>query len=107
MVAFPGTRWIIIREPWRDSVDLYLIRDSHRGPEAAVESRDGGLSWEPVDEGAKPSTPLLSLPTEVVEKLARALHGVVPASDATQEHLKDAREVRDRLLALIETERSS
>lgn len=64
----------------------------------------GTLMWDEVPDGAEaPLEPSLELPEEAVELMIEKLSKVLPPDAAQAQHLKDAREVRDRLLAMIET----
>ena len=60
-----------------------------------------GESWEEVEEGSLPE-PTLRLRQEVFEAIAVEMGHHTQASNATVEALRDTREVRDRLLTLVE-----
>lgn len=58
--------------------------------------------WETVDEGQADVAPTLEFPDGAFEALLDEARAHVSATDATVDALRDAREVRDRLLALVE-----
>ena len=58
--------------------------------------------WEDVDSSAAEITPTVELPAGALEALIAEGEEHVPTTSATVDALKDAREVRDRLLALVE-----
>jgi hypothetical protein len=68
---------------------------------AAGVNEDGSIRWETQDWD-KEVPVFLSLEPTVLEALARAIGDVTQTSDATRDHLSDARATRDRLLALVE-----
>lgn len=57
--------------------------------------------WVDTEDGSQ-IKPSLSLPTGVLKAIVDAASETLPPSNQMAEHLKDAREVRDRLLALVE-----
>jgi hypothetical protein len=70
----------------------------------AQQADEPGL-WKDVEveRGARfPVEPSLELPVDLFEQLVGEASDFFPPSAATDRHLKDAVEVRDRLLALVE-----
>lgn len=93
--------------PFRDRVDIWLYQDAavERGRVRRVLQADGGWEEIPIAEGAhagEPVKPTLELPTDALEAIIAAAGDVLPPSAATDRHLRDAVEIRDRLLALVE-----
>lgn len=60
------------------------------------------VEWREYEDGERLEGPSLSLPDDVWRALSGKINGVLPASEATERHLKDAVEIRDRLLTLVE-----
>lgn len=63
---------------------------------------DGHLLMRNIEDGAALPAPSFILPGQALEALVREATKVLPPSDATVDALKDAREMRDRLLAMVE-----
>ncbi len=93
-----------IEKDWRTSeVSVYLVdRDVVKGAQTYFQVKDGELWGTTITAGAEIPGPLMRLPLEAVEALGQALANVLPPSAATQVHLTDAIEVRNRLLAVVE-----
>lgn len=93
----------LTREPWNDAYEVRIGFHAGRVVSYAsgVDER-GAIIWAQAEEGVNVPV-FLSLREDVVEAFARALGDVTQASDATVEALKDTKQVRDRLLALVES----
>lgn len=68
-------------------------------------TRWGPLRLVPRDlppDATAPPTPTLILDERLFEQIVKAGTGIVPASEATHDALVDTRQVRDRLLGLVE-----
>lgn len=63
--------------------------------------KDSVIHMEPVPYGAVPP-PSIVLRQDAFHALAESVSRFVPAGEATSEHLRDAVEMRDRLLAMVE-----
>lgn len=94
---------------WRNavtrSVDIFVIRDDPKGSAHMARLDEHGRigSWEPVERQARlPDTPTIRFDEEVLEGILREAGKVMQATDATVDALADTRQVRDRLLKLIE-----
>lgn len=95
-----GLRAVLHREPWLDSYELYLGgRGAH--PFMATRIENCRIVYETQDEAAV-NEPLLRLSQDEVDALAKCLLAEARPEDATLDALKDARAVRDRLLAMLE-----
>jgi hypothetical protein len=83
------------------AVTLYEPRPSG---EMVIYRHVSGDQWqtEILAEGAVSPEPSLVLGPGMAEALADALHDALPPSGQMAEHLQDTREVRDRLLSLVE-----
>lgn len=83
------------------SVKIWLY---HQGPPIRLVRVLGPDTFqdEILVEGAELPEPSLQLPEEALSALIAAVSEILPASDATTGHLKDAVMVRDRLLSLVE-----
>lgn len=88
----------------RDTVDVYIYDSSPHKTTLFKMRTDGHLqSNVSVDPGGElPSEPTLILPIEVFKLLAEKALEDMPPSTATVQHLKDAIQVRDRLLSIVE-----
>lgn len=95
------TKAVAVREPRMDALLLYVYREGHdmNGP-LRMYFRDEGepLLVRPGEEGPMYCRPI---PTYIAEALGLAL---APRPEFGERHLDDAIAVRDRLLALIETD---
>lgn len=88
------TRWL---EIW-----LYERRGGHLDIIYPTSTIDAKVVT--VDLGDElPAEPSLYMSPEMVKALVTATSSVMPPSDATERHLKDAMVIRDRLLAIVET----
>lgn len=73
----------------------------------AMDTAHGADVWYPsgemhqIKEGEL-IIPSLLIPQPMMEALLREAQNFIPATDATTAHLKDAIEVRDRLLTMVE-----
>lgn len=65
------------------------------------------LRWEQLKDDGRTPAPTMFLPADALEALIAAAAGVTPAVPAHVEALEDARDVRDRLLTLVENERAA
>lgn len=86
---------VIVNDPVTLYTDIYVFMGEHVGRYVA-----GGLAWHQHEPGTKPETPTIRLDRLVWESIVRAAVGPAPSDDAVQ----DARKVRDRLLAMVESE---
>lgn len=78
-----------------------FIGRPHPGAPTAVLQADG--TWEPIEENSVARDWLgFRLPEGALDALMREYAKVAAPTPATERHLKDAIEVRDRLLALVE-----
>ncbi len=94
-----GIRAFIKRVDWLDAVDVYVFA---RGSENyALVIEDGMETWKTFPEGTEPPR-LMRLKPHVWDAIQREAGRHTQASDATVEALRDTREVRDRLLTLVE-----
>lgn len=66
--------------------------------------RQDGDEWKIAQGELLPDEPTFVFPESMLEAIVKESSGFVQASDATVDALKDAREVRDRLLAIVERE---
>ena len=87
--------------PWLDCFTLRLVSDAGGRYYAATEIVDGSFKYEPVEEGAMVE-PVLKLGAGEIDALLEALKQHAKPVDATVDALRDTREVRDRLLSMIE-----
>jgi hypothetical protein len=91
------------------SFDFELALARHMGGtrwlSAVMVGTDGEIVWEESEPATQTPT-LLRLRKDVLEAIARAVTDIEGPSPAMQAHLKDAIAVRDRLLTLVETERT-
>lgn len=86
----------------KDLYDVYLWDQEFTGRHFYMKYHgDGVWSHEEILEGGL-IVPTFSLPAPLLEAIAREVSGIIPPTEATTEHLKDARAVRDRLLTLVE-----
>lgn len=87
-------------------VKVWLYQRHGRGLDVFQYEKDaeGGFRWrvEPVYEAALLPEPTFELPRDALPALIEAASDFLPPSAATDRHLKDAIEVRDRALSLIE-----
>ncbi len=96
-----------VHTEWRVGTDVQDIwvfeeaRNLHLVLKGADESGEQRWEWQETEPMERPD-PTLSLPSHVFKALTASLNGVLPASEATERHLKDATDVRDRLLAMVE-----
>lgn len=68
--------------------------------------KDGAFNeWEKLEEGTAHPEPTLTLRADYWEAIVTAAAKTLPVTDTALEALKDTRQVRDRLLTLIEKER--
>ena len=89
-------------DPARDVVSVYMVEDFGAQPYAVVGARSPGiLDTVPFKQGATPP-PLLQLRPDLMRQLADALVPYASKVPASEDSLRDARELRDRLLAMIE-----
>ncbi len=93
-----------IEKRWEtDEVSIYLVERSHiSSGQTYFKATESGVVGTTVSAGAAILEPLMRLPLEAVEALALALSSSLPPSQAVSLHLKDATEVRDRVLSLLE-----
>jgi hypothetical protein len=92
-----------IERRWElNAVDIYLVEASAdmTGRIMQIVGPDA-WQWQDVAPGEKPA-PSFSLPLQAFELIVAGAGDFLPPSAATDAALKDTREVRDRLLALIE-----
>lgn len=92
-------RAAIVDNPATRQVEIYLI--GHNESQAAT--YDDGLVWHPWEMGTQPP-PFLKIEWEAWEAIIREVFGV---SNPGEDAIKDARQVRDRLLTMIEVEWNS
>lgn len=91
-----------IYRPERQGFDLILFQQSPTGAVMAYTLGENGF-WESHEIAAGSAMPVfLHLPREAFKALMAAGADHLPPSAATDAALKDAREVRDRLLSLVE-----
>jgi len=92
------------RQPWLDYYELRLASGGNGTTFAATGlSEDGQIVWERLEDELSIVPVLMRVPVDVAESFGRALGEITQASDQTVEALKDTRDVRDRLLTLVET----
>lgn len=94
------TAWVVAH-PWDDAYELRLVSQSGSRDYAATEVLDGRFKYELIAEGARVE-PVLRFGSGEVDALLEALKQHARPSDATVDALRDTRELRDRLLGLIE-----
>lgn len=90
---------------WAWAMDAMHVFLYDRGPYSAFYTvgEEGRLvRHEWVAEGPEPMEPALVLGRDALEAIVQAASEKMPPQDATVDALKDARGVRDRLLALVE-----
>ena len=91
---------VIEHQASRDHTLVYVFNETPAGKFSAVTNANG-MRWVEVEDGDFPP-PLLDIPTDMWIAMAGELQSVSVATDATSAHLDDAKEVRDRLLVLVE-----
>jgi hypothetical protein len=96
---------LITLVPMARAFDVRLWQDAGDGRvmlwQPAAPGSDWGGGWTDVDPNA--DTPVsFRIPEQALEALVSEASSILPASDATVEHLADTRAVRDRLLTLVE-----
>jgi hypothetical protein len=96
-----GLRAHIERRPEREAVDLFILRDYGAGLQELIVGPDGERQWIDVRPGVH-ARPLVQMAYDEFDALADAIQGVTRASSQTIDALADTREVRDRLLTMIE-----
>ena len=89
----------VVRRPERQAVDIYLLDPMRSGCYQIAPS--GVIEWQEVAQGAE-MIPFLRLPIEAFAQIMAAGADILPPSAATVEALRDTREVRDRLLTMVE-----
>lgn len=89
----------VVPDVLRDMVNIYVVNKAHTY--AALFSYSGRVEWVPYPEGDEPPV-TLRLPPNVLAAIVAEAAELRPPTQATVEHLNDARAVRDRLLALVE-----
>lgn len=88
-----------IESRWEnDSVRVWIIDG---GPDNHRVMRLGPGGWEPFGRGEL-TDPTFEIPQDALTALVAAAGDFLPPSTALAAHLADAREVRDRLLTLVE-----
>lgn len=96
----------IVERPERDNVEVYMWWDGGRGRHVArVEEngRIGSCFYDPAPAGEE-LRPTLIFDRPTWAALVEAIRQEGPAGSVEQAALKDAREVRDRLLGMVERE---
>ena len=107
MIGGSRTRAWLTNEPWRDSFDLRIVVDHGPGHVFAATGLDrysdgtAVLKYEKVDDNAQ-IDPVLTLRGGEIDALLDALKEHAKPVDATVDALRDTREVRDKLLALVD-----
>jgi hypothetical protein len=89
-----------VHTEWRvgtDIMDCWFLQRGFKETRQLVVKGPEEFEWRELSPGDKPA-PSLSLPNDVYRALTAKLNGVLPASEATERHLKDTIEVRNRLL---------
>ena len=93
------------REPWEDHYAVRLAADFERGVYAHATGVDESGHIVFTEKGSPSGQivePFLYLRYDVMEAFGKALSQITQSSDQTLDALKDTREVRDRLLVLVE-----
>lgn len=88
----------IVFRPEADRYDIFLFSDD--SSQVAHYDADGMIKWEPYLEGTIP-TSWIVFDAYVYEALRQAMIGEAIDND---DALRDTRQIRDRLLKMIETE---
>lgn len=96
---------VVEQDTFRRGYKIYLFTDPH--PTNGMRTQVVGFNekGEPTlqdFENGSIVEPSLHMPQEWVKAMIEEFTGVLPASDATTEHLKDAMTIRDRLLVMVE-----
>lgn len=89
----------IERSRFHFAVDVWLYEQRDGG--VHVYTADGGVRWVSAESGER-GEPTFRVSEDVREALSAALLGQSMPTDSMARHLKDAIEVRDRLLTLVE-----
>lgn len=94
-----------VEKRWdRNTVEIWFYRPGQPVLVAQQGKEPGTWKNVEVDRDSKfPVEPSLELPVDLYEQLIEAGSDFFPPSAATDRHLKDAVEVRDRLLSLVES----
>lgn len=90
------------REPVRDAFAIWFFSTNQQG-ERLVAYPVGKDTWQdevvPMDSYVEPT---LRLPSQMFKDLIKSVQGQIEPEDATVDAMRDARDTRDRLLAMIE-----
>lgn len=97
-------------DPMRRLTKVFLVAHDDLAGKVRVLRFNGGEGsdewvWDEYPQSEYIPQPSLVLPEQAVQALADELAGYRSPSAAQAEHLNDAREVRDRVLTMLEKER--
>lgn len=100
-----------VEQRWQQQALALYVTDHPPGTKprvlrvvSALDEGDFAVQWQEYDPNHHNADlgPTLVLPMQVAEAVVEALGDYLPPDAAQGEHLKDAIQVRDRLLALVE-----
>ena len=94
----------VIDEFWRETKRVLIVGRAYPGAPKGWLKQDG--TWEPLSEAVAPDDNVgFTFPAGTLEALVAAVGDQTAPQPATERHLTDAIEVRDRLLTLVEKKR--
>ena len=87
---------------WDQTVAIWFYCSNDGNITVLRRTKEGNWDREEVGRGELVAEPSLVLPADLFEQMIAAGSDFIPPSAATDRHLKDTIEVRDRLLTLVE-----
>jgi hypothetical protein len=89
-----------------DRYEVYFIEDDpvNHTRRQIFPGENGQWKSEALQEGCASREPSMILSRDMLESFIEATRDIIPASEATQAHLKDAIAVRDKLLNILTRE---